>query len=904
MALTPFTIQGAGLTLGGVSLEAGATGLVIPGVTQATNYSVDGVDTTFDQTLSFQSIPTVIDFATWFRWNELGGLNGAGPFAVYTVTGLTVEGFIVNIEVTSQGTYTADVINDNQRNQMWAYTGTGNPFNPFMGSDWIQIPFRPHMRAGEVVTIGGDRLNKDNYQVVLGADGVLTLPSNGTIKSATGTDLTVSGGEGTPPVPSDIVFNGTTSYMSVPGSSDWATMGAIWTIEFWIKADATSVGAANTWIVFGQDGVWPNVTPLEVSLGNGYLSFKITVLNSVWYAEPTPGVWTHVAIVNTNIPGHYPEIPQKVFYNGVLQTPDPSISFIDFGNITSTNPVYIGRHSGGNYQYFPGSLKGIRISTVPRYSADFTPPTEVFVSDSDTLLLMNTSSGSEYVDSSSYQRTISHYNTTVGTMLGVVSYPGNVIVTSGSNAWKFGADGILTIPDGSDIKRNGVSVLGNNGDGATGATGPTGADGAQGVSLTILGSVANYAALPLGPFNLDEAYITIDTGHLWFWGSNSAWNDAGQIVGPRGPTGLAGSNGTAGPTGAQGSTGPAGANGAASTVTGPTGATPNTLPVTGSAYQATTSISIPNSTPVTIVTFTLPSAGTWDVSYRMRAQTTAANIFAGEAALYDPTGTVVPNSEVLAFYDNGATSNKSGTGSGRTIITTTGSATYTMRAFASTGSFFALSDSNGRNGVVWVQLTGGYIGATGPSGSTGSIGPTGSIGATGATGVTGPAGSLVGTIPPWTSAGAITIGGAVSNPTKPTTRVYDNISYRQVGAKEWEVIMSYLCTNAAGAAAGSGDFLFTLPNGLSFDTTLPSQTIWTGGPQTSVWTHTNYVIPSSSGFINNNGVGGQAYAMVYNSTKFRILGVTTTSGVQSWGSGFFAITGYVGLQLTFRFTSN
>ena len=415
--------------------------------------------------------------------------------------------------------------------------------------------------------------------------------------------------------------------------------------------------------------------------------------------------------------------------------------------------------------------------------------------------------------------------------------------------------------------------------------------------------MANYAALPLGPFNLDEAYITIDTGHLWFWGSNAAWNDAGQIVGPRGPTGLAGSNGTAGPTGAQGSTGPAGANGAASTVTGPTGATPNTPPVTGNAYQATNSISVTNATPVTVVTFTLPRAGTWDVSYFMRAQTTAGNAFAGEAALYDPSGTLVPNSEVLAFYDAGATSNKSGTGSARTIITTTGSATYTMRAFASTGSFLALSDGNGRNGVVWVQLTGGYIGATGPSGSTGSIGPTGSIGATGATGVTGPAGTLTGTIPPWTSAGAITIGGAISNPTKPTTRVYDNISYRQVGAKEWEVIMSYLCTNAAGAVAGSGDFLFTLPNGLSFDTTLPSQTIWTGGPQSSVWTHTNYVIPSSSGFINNNGVGGAAYAMVYNSTKFRILGVTTNSGVQSWGSGYFALTGYVGMQLTFRFTS-
>ena len=218
-----------------------------------------------------------------------------------------------------------------------------------------------------------------------------------------------------------------------------------------------------------------------------------------------------------------------------------------------------------------------------------------------------------------------------------------------------------------------------------------------------------------------------------------------------------------------------------------------------------------------------------------------------------------------------------------------GTYTYSMKVPAAAAAAFNFGEATGP--VITVTELQNVIGATGYTGSAGTNGYNGS------------AGVLTGAIPAWTSAGAITIGGAISNPTKPTTRVYDNISYRQVGAKEWEVIMSYLCTNAAGSAAGSGDFLFTLPNSLSFDTTLPSQQVWTGGPQTSVWTHTNYVIPSSSGFINNNGVGGAAYAMVYNSTKFRILGVTNSAGVQSWGSGFFAITGYVGLQLTFRFTS-
>ena len=177
--------------------------------------------------------------------------------------------------------------------------------------------------------------------------------------------------------------------------------------------------------------------------------------------------------------------------------------------------------------------------------------------------------------------------------------------------------------------------------------------------------------------------------------------------------------------------------------------------------------------------------------------------------------------------------------------------------------------------------------------STGNITATGNISATG---------SIL-AVPVWTSAGAITIGATTTAPTKPTTRVKDNISYRQLGAKQWEVVMSWVVTSATGAATGSGDFLFTLPNSLQFDTTLPSQSVYTSNVQTSTWAHIGYIIPSGSGVITNLFVGGQIYPMVYSSTQFRILGVTTSSGVAPWGSAFFAITDATSMQLTFRFTS-
>lgn len=113
-------------------------------------------------------------------------------------------------------------------------------------------------------------------------------------------------------------------------------------------------------------------------------------------------------------------------------------------------------------------------------------------------------------------------------------------------------------------------------------------------------------------------------------------------------------------------------------------------------------VNIPNATPVDVVTFTLPSAGTWEVIYYLRAQGTAG--FAGEFAIYDANNIVVPNSEILAAY--GETGS---TGTGVIRITTNSSAVYKLKGFASGGAsypFQAITDGNGRTGVTWKKISG------------------------------------------------------------------------------------------------------------------------------------------------------------------------------------------------------
>lgn len=111
-------------------------------------------------------------------------------------------------------------------------------------------------------------------------------------------------------------------------------------------------------------------------------------------------------------------------------------------------------------------------------------------------------------------------------------------------------------------------------DGITGATGPTGVTGAAGGGIIYLGTVATSAALPVSAA-VGDAYVTIDTDHLWAY-NGTTWDDLGPvgvlITGPTGTTGTTGPTGETGSTGPTGNTGVTGATGVTGS-TGPTGAT-------------------------------------------------------------------------------------------------------------------------------------------------------------------------------------------------------------------------------------------------------------------------------------------------------------------------------------------
>jgi hypothetical protein len=175
------------------------------------------------------------------------------------------------------------------------------------------------------------------------------------------------------------------SRLYAAASNDW-NLGTTWTIEFWVNAPRASDGVggpqSGIWGLFNQAG-WSSTDNIVVALSGGclvFLSIASQANADVRYTEPTPGQWTHVAIVNNSG-------TQQVWYNGVEQT-KVSGTFGTASYTNSTDPLYIGSLSPANGSPFDGKLALVRISNAAKYTADFTATTKYGV-ESDTKLFLS-----------------------------------------------------------------------------------------------------------------------------------------------------------------------------------------------------------------------------------------------------------------------------------------------------------------------------------------------------------------------------------------------------------------------------------------------------------------------------------------------------------------------------------
>ena len=294
MANKPFAIQGADLTLGGVNLSAGTTGVVIPGVTQAANYVVEEVDENgSDESQDLGSNAgaiTVIDNSRYLQ------LTGTAPSADYVAATYSVDelddGNIEEITVETAGVFLAADKNRVEAANMWA-TLDATPFTSFTAGNWTQIPFRPKMRAGEVENIGGggDSITNGDHSVSIDNNGVVTMStSRGTVEFGAlpepgGTThfhiMKGAGQDGSGGV--DLYFGDDYNYVlqradSYQGSEAYG-------VE--IGANDRDGGDQHVWR-FDPDGdlhIPPGKTIRDAMTGDDLLGGGTTALSSVWVQE-------------------------------------------------------------------------------------------------------------------------------------------------------------------------------------------------------------------------------------------------------------------------------------------------------------------------------------------------------------------------------------------------------------------------------------------------------------------------------------------------------------------------------------------------------------------------------------------------------------------------------------------
>lgn len=162
------------------------------------------------------------------------------------------------------------------------------------------------------------------------------------------------------------------------------------------------------------------------------------------------------------------------------------------------------------------------------------------------------------------------------------------------------------------------------------------------------------------------------------------------------------------------------------------------------------------------------------------------------------------------------------------------------------------------------------------------------------------------TEPNWTSAGTIQNVGWSATTTPPTigTTAVNDYSYKQIGAKTWKCQLTYSAgSNSTGANNGAGDYLFSLPNGLQFNTSIPGQNIISDNLGASSWTWPGVWLSSSSGSITNISQGGLLYVVPYSSTQFRLIhvGIAGVGYVIPYQSGYYGVGSNISWRVTFTF---
>jgi hypothetical protein len=142
---------------------------------------------------------------------------------------------------------------------------------------------------------------------------------------------------------------------------------------------------------------------------------------------------------------------------------------------------------------------------------------------------------------------------------------------------------------------------------------------------------------------------------------------------------------------------------------------------------------------------------------------------------------------------------------------------------------------------------------------------------------------------------AVTLGAVTTNPTL-GTRYADRTYAIDFGSQK----KIYVQLGFSGGNIGSGDYLFSLPSGVTFNTSTDYNPTYTGVLWTpNIGSMSNYFIPIQGGIVQTGSWNFYGYVVPYSSTQYRILFPNNNVG----GFSFFSSAWYTtNAQTTINFS--
>jgi hypothetical protein len=146
----------------------------------------------------------------------------------------------------------------------------------------------------------------------------------------------------------------------------------------------------------------------------------------------------------------------------------------------------------------------------------------------------------------------------------------------------------------------------------------------------------------------------------------------------------------------------------------------------------------------------------------------------------------------------------------------------------------------------------------------------------------------------WVDAGPITITATTTNPTKGTATI-DSAKWRQVG-DHYEVEYTYRQTTAG--TAGSGEYRFSLPSGIEFDSSIPlSNALDSAGSSTLT-----VISKIGEGYTSTGGARGSSSIFATTSNTFRVVSLSVFSNLNVVNNSFYSLNSAdLGYSFTLKF---